>query len=771
MFSRVASIILLFSFLIIGTANKNKVKEPVLETIDLDRRICPFSKYPKEGWQLMSHQIDSGSHGIMGRTTCIVVDEVHDPTLNTVYVGTENSGLWKTKNFNDKLPEWICLTDKTRLPGIGIVDICIDPKNENNLYVATALGVSFEWEYGLGILRTNDGGKTWKESSLTRNNIDLELGVSQRIKMLKSKANGNHKMIALASRAIYTSQDGAITFQKVYELPKLKNKQSYNYFHDLVKHPKSSRIAYASTVDHYGDNGGAKVFVTKNRGKNWTNLDTLIKIEGDEIIRIDLAVTPSKPNELVAYCVGKSNKRAIYVIEKAWTKNPTVKSFNASYGPGSFWMSDIEISRKDPNIIYHGRIRSNVIDLNKAQDGKFTFERHTGESAIHMDKRDYYFVGNAEKEILYCANDGGVAVYEPNEEGDYKWHNKTGKGLVITQFYGLGLSLKMKRLTGGAQDLGGFSYGSGKFHYYVGDGYQSEVDSINQKFYFGFNHKVGSFPARLHSGSTAIPIGRNDLRYEVSAKGILVGAGFATGNRGDQTLKKGLRGNYVFFYDPIKDSYKEIEAYPYQSDSAIISQSDFENGLQRISALAISKSNPNVFYLAGNKKSAGKYRLWRIDNAKEGNEKWSALTKELIYSDYRLAPWQLWQGISALAVDANNENAIWVGYSDNLKAGAQKVAYHPNVNDRSENAKWVFLNYGLPDFPVNHLEQDPKTGYLYAATDVGVYINKNPKDADSRWYCFNKSLPVIKTTDIEIDRNEIYISTYGRGIWKANTLK
>ena len=186
--------------------------------------------------------------------------------------------------------------------------------------------------------------------------------------------------------------------------------------------------------------------------------------------------------------------------------------------------------------------------------------------------------------------------------------------------------------------------------------------------------------------------------------------------------------------------------------------------------MAVSGSNPNVFYIAGNRKSANKYRLWRIDDTNSGTNKWSCLTENLIYSSYRLAPWQLWQSISALAVDAKDANQIWIGFADNLSQGSQKVAFHSNTTDYSDSSKWIYINNGLPNFPVNHLEQDPKTGFLYAATDVGVYVNRNPKAADSVWECFNKNLPVIKVTDIEIDRNEIYISTYGRGIWKAKTL-
>ncbi|MGB0430330.1 MAG: hypothetical protein ACPGLV_07635 [Bacteroidia bacterium] len=746
-------------------------------SIVLDNRTIESDKAkPINGWQMVSNSVDKGKRGMLGRTTCIYVDEVNDKTLNTVYIGTENSGLWKTSNFNDQLPNWVCLTEKSRLPGVGVVDIDVDPYNANNIFIATAVGVGFEWQYGLGVLRTNNGGKTWYESSISLNEKNISNTICQRVKIIEPKKNGKHVIVAHVGRQIFRSIDGGQNFLQVYSLPEPSNKLSTTYLNDLVQGVSNKKVLVASSVDHYNKNGGAKLLISKNQGQNWSDISAILSQNGQtphtptEFIRIDLAVCPQKGDRLFVYAVSNSKKRSLYLIDNYWTSDIKVQELVNHSGLGSYFMSDIEVSRINPNKVYLGRVQSRVIDLTKTKNGVFYYYTHEGSTVIHPDKRDYYIVGNSKEEILYCANDGGVAVCQKNESGKYEWINKTGNGLAITQFYGLGLSLKAQQYAGGAQDLGAFVFGKTYKHYYIGDGYQAEIDSIRNKLYLGYNNKVGAYPSSAYGGTTAIPMGRNNSKFEIWPNGTLVGAGFATGSRGDQTLKSGLRGNFIFFYNPNTKSYTHIKSYPYTNANQI-SKSTFEGSLQRVSALGVSHTTSSVFYIAGNRKSANKNRLWRIDLTKDNEPKWTSLTQELKHSSQRLAPWQFWQSISTICVDAHNENQIWIGFTDNLHEKSQKVAYHPNTQDFSENSKWIFINQGLPNFPVNHIEQDPNTGFLYVATDVGVFMNRNPKSNTSAWESYNYKLPVIKVTDIEVDRNEIYVSTYGRGIWKAKTHK
>ena len=90
-----------------------------------------------------------------GRVTTIVVDPT-DPKI--IYLGTAQGGVWKTK---DGGRNWIAKSDYEISLSIGA--LAIDPKNPLVLYAGTGEGnFSQDSYYGNGILKTTDGGETWK---------------------------------------------------------------------------------------------------------------------------------------------------------------------------------------------------------------------------------------------------------------------------------------------------------------------------------------------------------------------------------------------------------------------------------------------------------------------------------------------------------------------------------------------------------------------------------------------------------------------------------
>ena len=94
-----------------------------------------------------------------GLVSAVWVDTIGDPTFNTIYIGTNSSGVWKTTNGG---VNWFNMTDRGGLSLLGISDIKGDPNNSNVIYVASGgefMGRSFS--YSIGILRTENGGETW----------------------------------------------------------------------------------------------------------------------------------------------------------------------------------------------------------------------------------------------------------------------------------------------------------------------------------------------------------------------------------------------------------------------------------------------------------------------------------------------------------------------------------------------------------------------------------------------------------------------------------
>ena len=122
------------------------------------------------GWSpLGPTQFSSQSNGasqdygfVSGRVTAVAVDP-SDTTGNTVYVGGAYGGVWKSTNAGNSDPNtvtWTSLTDDQATLATGT--IAVQPGNNQLILVGTgepnASGDSY---YGLGILRSTDGGASW----------------------------------------------------------------------------------------------------------------------------------------------------------------------------------------------------------------------------------------------------------------------------------------------------------------------------------------------------------------------------------------------------------------------------------------------------------------------------------------------------------------------------------------------------------------------------------------------------------------------------------
>src|SRR5579859_763638 len=85
-----------------------------------------------------------------GRVNAIAVDP---RDANTVYIGTAESGVWKTK---DGGTTWTPLTDYQASPAIG--SLAIDPSHPDTVFAGTGDPVGYP---GAGILKSTDAGATW----------------------------------------------------------------------------------------------------------------------------------------------------------------------------------------------------------------------------------------------------------------------------------------------------------------------------------------------------------------------------------------------------------------------------------------------------------------------------------------------------------------------------------------------------------------------------------------------------------------------------------
>jgi hypothetical protein len=95
---------------------------------------------------------------VSGRVSAIAANPSNP---NIVFVGGAQGGIWKSTNALSASPTWTAVTDHQASLAVG--DIAIDPVNPNIIYVGTGEpNGSCDSYYGQGILRSTDGGVTWK---------------------------------------------------------------------------------------------------------------------------------------------------------------------------------------------------------------------------------------------------------------------------------------------------------------------------------------------------------------------------------------------------------------------------------------------------------------------------------------------------------------------------------------------------------------------------------------------------------------------------------
>src|SRR5579862_1610810 len=115
---------------------------------------------------------------VTGRVTAVAVDP-NDPTGNTVYIGGAYGGVWKSTNAAAEDPAavtWSALTDREATLSTGA--LAVQPNNSQVLLAGTGeANLALDSYYGLGILRSGDGGAHWSLISGTDSNHSLFAGL------------------------------------------------------------------------------------------------------------------------------------------------------------------------------------------------------------------------------------------------------------------------------------------------------------------------------------------------------------------------------------------------------------------------------------------------------------------------------------------------------------------------------------------------------------------------------------------------------------------
>lgn len=696
-------------------------------------QVAPVCDLPTNGsnWQLIGpNSLPEAGPGARfsqlgtGAQMRIKFQDADQPNPKILYTCTPTGGLFRTMDATAEMPIWENITDNTRLPVLGVRDMAFAKGDDQTIYIGAGLRYPLELRrlYGIGVLKTGDGGKSWEKTGLQFTPRGTREQVCHNIIVDPENTEIVH---ALCGGHYHKSTDGGknFTLKKTHELASPAGWGAS--FRDIVFKPDDPQVIYLSTDHNF-------LFVSENGGETWNEFNVMELGVAHETVRMDLAVSDLAPELVYAACSTKNGAAILRSIDAG--KNWEIvfeKRIKTSYE-----RNDFVISPNDINVLYIGGLYIDriIIDSTKINSRSIS-------SGTHLDHRGLLAISDDDgNDIVFSANDGGLyRGHLPEGKRTWEWKDISGIGMNNTQFYGIGVAEDFSVFVGGTQDNGVLT-GDSTGHFIKpslgGDGADCTVDRFDSKRVYG--SKWDLVPPQIWLSEDG---GKKFIKH--LSKGIE-----DTADTYNMHLESGEDGNLyfgtrnIFKLPPNSDAWEKI------GDIQLPTEHPY-----RILSIAVCPTDPNIIYAIGD-------LLYKTSNATADSVEWVKISDGMGKAS---KPYGAGGEMSAVTMDPLNPNRVWVSIR-NYNSDS-KVYFSDNGG-----LTWQTVSKGLPPFPVNDIVfQAGTSDALYVGTDVGVFYNPKGSNPDSEWLCFNNGLPVCMIADLEMNYcfNKLVAGTFGRGIWAS----
>ena len=733
----------------------------------------------------------------------------------TFYVAYATGGVWKTTNNGVSFEP---LSD--RLPTMVTGAIAVDPQHADTVWVGSGESNSSRSSYGgLGVFRTDDGGKTFKPMGLDDTDRISRILVDPKDSNTVYVAALGKLYTEGGRRGVFRTRDGGKTWSQV-----LKGDGPWTGTIDLVMDPRDAKVLYAATWQRerkpwkFVESGkGSSIWKSTDGGDTWNKAVAGFP-QSEKTGRIGLSIAASHPDTLYA---SVDNWDPLPADQADLGERPlTLKRIKR--------MSQEEFLQQDPEEI-ETFIRESDLDT------ALTAAKLTG-----MMKSGEYSLAELVKK-LEAANDGfvdndihGLEIYRSDDAGK-SWHRTNAQVLrEVTYTYGYyfgqvrvsptdpehvyAQGLPMIESVDGGKTWKGLNDPKVHVDYHellIDPNYPQRVIAGND----------GGLDMSYDGGKTwlkldAQPVGQfYDITYDMADPYTVCGGLQDNGSYRGSSRSKWQQGEEWNAVGGGDGMWCQIDP---RDNATVYTGSQFgaysrsgPAGKHEVRAraalkepslhynwnspLLLSPHNADVVYLGANRlfRSMDKGETWQAispalaTTKNHGNVPFGTITTvaesprqfgllwvgtddgNVWMSDSAGAHWnRVDEGLPAdrwvSRVEASHfdEHRVYVSLNGYRNDDATPYLYRSDDQGRH----WTAISKGLPAEAINVVREDPvNVDLLYVGTDRGVYVSL---DRGATWSSLQANLPNVPVHDLAVHprERELIAGTHGRSAWVVDVL-
>jgi hypothetical protein len=650
-----------------------------------------------------------GPTNIGGRVLALAVNPVN---TNIVWAGSASGGLWKSTSGGAGVSAWTYVN--TGYPTLSVSTLAIDPINPSRMYMGTGeislyhrplIGTpGARASYGMGILKSTDGGTTWHPTSLSWEFSDIT--AVQRIVINPRNTN---TLFAATSEGTYKSTDGGETWFLSHNVLMAM---------DVAINPIDTTILFV-TCGNSNSSPNPGLYKSTDAGTTWTKLTN--GLPSTNFGRTALSISPTNPNIVYAGISNASTHQALGLFKTTdggttWT-NVSTYNYVGSQG----WYNNVVVVHPlNPDTVY-----CNGLEIARTTNGGPNLAPIS--SFVHVDHHALAF-DPITPSTIYFGNDGGVYKTMNSSASFINCNN----GLVTTQFYpGFANSWYDATIAlGGLQDNGVVKYTGSSTWRTVdgGDGGWCAIDPRNHNILY------------------------DEYIYLTISKSTDGGLNFLSANSGLPSNSSNANFIAPFVMSPSNPNILYAGAKNvFKTTNGAASWFAPNDGTNlngtKISCIGVSYTNPDTLLAATGSGTLGETPLFQVFRSINGGQTWSNVTGSLP-NRYP----------TDIEFDPTNSKIVYLTYS----------GYGTGHIFKSTNAglTWKNISGNLPDIPHQCVTVDPEEPTrLYVGTDLGVFRNTV---SDTTWEEYNDGMPIAMVLDLTISRanDALRASTFGNGVYE-----